>query len=196
MNLRLLGLALLLLASPALAASPAALRPTDAATASTLALASGVPSASLASLQLPPLMLTGELPSLPSDLPLDDGGGASVRSDIVPVLAILLSALVGFGTGHLIANDREGFILFLVVDIVIWAVSGVLWGVTGQGWLYGLGGVAVLISHLIQVLDVYPKVSGGARIVERARERSIVLASAAAPDPVGAVTTRTFGFAF
>jgi len=164
---------------------------------STAPLLAQDPGARPVSFHLPALALSAELPSpLPLPLPLDEGGGAgsSVSSDLAPVLAILLSAIVGFGTGHLVARDQPGFVLFLVVDLVISAVQGVFWWWVPQFW--GLGGVAFLISHIIQVLDVYPKVMGGARRVERARERSIASAVAGGPDPALPATARVFGFAF
>lgn len=127
--------------------------------------------------------------------PLDLGGALS--SDTRQVLALLLGLFVGFGTGHLVARDRGGFILFLVVDIVIWA----LWGtfhVATRGFFWGIGGVAVLISHIIQGLDAYAS-AGGESFVQAVRENTVLIADkgrdAAAP-PVALPTSRAFAFSF
>jgi len=188
MHPRLLLLSMML-TSPVMAA-PAALHLIHAGdvTPSTVPLLAQDPGAQPISFHL-------SAPALPSPLSptLDEGGGAGVRSDLAPVLAILLSALVGFGTGHLVAGDQQGFILFLLVDLVILAVDIVLLNLTP---LWGLANIAFLISHIVQVLDVYPKVMGGSRLVERARQRSIALASAFGPDPALPATTRVFGLAF
>jgi hypothetical protein len=132
MNKRVLLFALLL-ASPALASTPALhLIHFEDAAPSTAPLMAPESAALPYSFHLTPLKFDGANPSLPLPLPMpsrpDEGGGAGVSGDVIPVLAILLALFVGFGTGHLIVHDREGFILFLIVDIVIIAVFGVLVG--------------------------------------------------------------------
>jgi hypothetical protein len=114
------------------------------------------------------------------------------------VLAILLSLFIGFGLGHLLIRDRDGFILFLIVDIVIWAVTSVIgFSIFPLAGPIGLGGLAVLISHIIQVLDVYSKSFGGGKLLDRARQDALVLA----PPPGGPelalpATTRMFALSF
>src|SRR3954470_19372257 len=128
MNPRAILLALLL-ASPALASTPALhLIHFEDAAPSTVPLLAPESAALPYSFHLPALQFQGEVPSLPLPPPAmpDEGGGAGVSSDVMPLLAILLSLFVGFGTGHLVVHDRDGFILFLVVDVVLWAVGGVL----------------------------------------------------------------------
>jgi hypothetical protein len=186
MNPRLLLLAVML-ASPALASTPALhLLHAEDATPSTMPLLSPEAAALPYSLHVAAPTLNFTRADLPSHLPLpaipDEGGGAgaSVSSDVIPVLAILLALFVGFGTGHLVVHDREGFILFLIVDVVIVAVSSVLSGVffgAGFWWLgwTGIGGVAFLISHLIQVLDVYGK-AFGTKLLDRARATTMEIA--------------------
>jgi hypothetical protein len=183
MNPRVLLLAMLL-ASPALASTPALhLIHFEDAAPSTMPLMAPDAAALPYSfhVQAPKLdFARGDLPSYPQVPAIpDEGGGAGVSGDVIPVLAILLSLIVGFGTGHLVVRDREGFILFLIVDVVIVAVASVLhgffWGV-GLGWLGwgGLGSVALLISHLIQVLDVYGK-AFGTKLLDRARATTMVI---------------------
>jgi hypothetical protein len=112
------------------------------------------------------------------NFPLDDGGG--VDSDTRQVLALLLGLIVGFGTGHLVARDRDGFILFLIVDLVIVIASNVVWWAFGApwfGWGWGLGGLALLVSHIIQGLDAYAH-AGGTRLVDWTRQRTIEVAAA------------------
>jgi hypothetical protein len=193
----------MLLASPALASTPALhlIQFEDAAPSTAPLLA---PEAAVLpySFHLPALKFQGELPSLPLPLPAvpDEGGGAGVSSDVQPLLAILLSLIVGFGTGHLVVRDREGFILFLIVDVVIIALGGILTAVVTPLWFLGYGGLsglALLISHLIQVLDVYGK-AYGTKLLDRTRDSMIL----AAPPPVGpdqllqGGTSRVLRFAF
>lgn len=124
--------------------------------------------------------------------------GAGVDSETRQILALLLGLLVGFGTGHLVARDRDGFILFLIVDLAIVTVSSVFGGLVRVGLFWPLGGVALLISHVIQAIDAYGE-AGGGRLVERARESAILVAGepgGLAPGPTPAVTTRAFAFSF
>jgi hypothetical protein len=124
---------------------------------------------------------------------LDAGGG--VDSDVRQILALILGFIPGFGIGHLIAQDRDGFILFLIIDIAIYAVWGALW-FNFYGWIGPIGGIVWLVVHIIQALDAYAE-AGGGRIVERTRERAVGIASAAA-DPISApvTTTRLFALQF
>ena len=129
---------------------------------------------------------------------LDAGGGLS--SDVRQILALLLGFIPGFGIGHLIAQDRDGFILFLIIDIALYAL-GVTVGfiVNSHPFFWGLGGLVWLVVHIIQALDAYAE-AGGGRIVQRTRERAVGIASAGAEraDPFNALTTttRVLGFQF
>jgi hypothetical protein len=132
------------------------------------------------------LRFTSEAPR-----PLDDGGG--LDSDVRQILALLLGFIPGFGIGHLIAQDRDGFILFLIIDIALYVVWGVLW-FNFHGWIAPIGGIVWLVVHIIQALDAYAE-AGGGRIVERTRERAVGIASAA--DPIALPnTTRVFALQF
>ncbi len=191
----------MLLTSPALASTPALhLVHFEDAAPSTVPLLAPESAALPFSFHLPALQFQGELPSLPLPFPAvpDDGGGAGVSSDVQPLIAILLSLFIGFGLGHLIVKDRDGFILFLVVDVVIIAVGSVLYWATPLAALgyYG-GGVVLFISHLLQVLDVYGK-AYGTKLLDRTRDTMVL----AAPPPVGpdqllqGGTSRVMRFAF
>jgi hypothetical protein len=122
--------------------------------------------------QTPMLRLLQEsglgLPSAP--LALDTGGG--LRSDTKPIVALLLGLIVGFGTGHLVAGDQDGFLLFLLVDAAI-IVGGIIFeAVLGVGIFWGLG---LLVSHVIQAIDAY-QTAGGHRILKMTRERAMEFA--------------------
>ena len=108
------------------------------------------------------------LPSAP--LALDTGGG--LRSDTKPIIALLLGLIVGFGTGHLVAGDQDGFLLFLLVDVAI-IVAGVIFeAALGVGLFWGLG---LLVSHVIQAIDAY-QTAGGGRLLRMTRERAVEFA--------------------
>ncbi|HZH77187.1 MAG TPA: hypothetical protein VEY88_14250, partial [Archangium sp.] len=94
----------------------------------------------------------------------------------------------------LIARDRDGFILFLIVDAAIIVVSSVFRFAVG-GWFWGLGGVALLISHVIQGIDALGK-AGGPRLVEAARKRAVEVADVSGGRDAPPVTTRAFAFTF
>jgi hypothetical protein len=123
---------------------------------------------------------------------LDQGGGVS--SEIRQILALILGFVPGFGLGHLIARDRDGFILFLVIDIVLYVVWGAVWGGLrwGLGWL---GGIVWLVVHIIQALDAYAE-AGGERIVGVLREKAVEIATADERRVPAITTTRAFAFRF
>src|SRR6185312_16564439 len=106
--------------------------------------------------------------------------------------ALVLGLFLGFGTGHLVARDRDGFILFLVVDLAIIVVSSVFKLAVG-GWIWGLGGVALLVSHVIQGVDALGK-AGGPRIVEETRKKAVLVADVTGGRDAPLVTTRAFAF--
>lgn len=133
---------------------------------------------------------------LQDKFPLETGAG--VDSGMRPVLALLLGLLVGFGLGHLVARDRDGFILFLIVDVVIVVLASVLHVAVfsgGGGWFWGIGGLAKLISQIIQGIDAYAQ-AGGGRLVEWNREHTIEIATSESIRDTPAATFRTFGFQF
>jgi hypothetical protein len=125
-------------------------------------------------------------------LPLDTGG--AVSSGTEPVLALVLGLLVGFGTGHLIAGDSGGFILFLVIDVALIVVGSVLSALVVP-WFWGLGGLGLLASHIIQGIDAYQK-AGGGRIVEETRKRAVLVADVTGGREEPRVTTQAFAFSF
>lgn len=123
-------------------------------------------------------------------------GGAAIDAGTRPLLALLLGLIVGFGLGHLVARDREGFILFLIVDLIIVAVSSIIpWAIPGVGWFWGLGGLAKLVSNIIQGIDAYSQ-AGGGRIVEWTRERTVQIAYRGDGRDAPANTFQMAAFAF
>jgi hypothetical protein len=125
--------------------------------------------------------------------PLDSGGGVS--SDVRQILALILGFVPGFGIGHLVAHDRDGFILFLIVDIALYA----LWGALGfgftHGWVWGIGGVIWLVVHIIQALDAFSEAGGGS-LVELNREQALPIASSGGSGEGLPITTRVLQFEF
>ncbi|HYO54113.1 hypothetical protein [Archangium sp.] len=142
----------------------------------------------------PPLRLTDAMRFglMDAPLPLDTGG--AVSAEMRPILALVLGLILGFGTGHLVAGDRNGFILFLVVDLAIVVVSVILRFAVG-GWFWGLGGLALLISHVIQGIDALGK-AGGPRLVEATRQRAVEVADVSGGRDTPPITTRAFAFTF
>jgi hypothetical protein len=126
-------------------------------------------------------------------LPLDTGG-AQVQGETRQVLALLLGLLVGFGTGHLLVGDQGGFILFLIVDVAIIVVSSVFRFAFG-GWFWGLGGLGLLISHVIQGIDALGK-AGGPRVVEETRQKAVLVSDVTGGRDAPLITTRAFAFSF
>jgi len=125
-------------------------------------------------------------------LPLDTGGG--VDAEVRQGLALVLGLIVGFGTGHLVARDRDGFLLFLIVDLAIVVVSAVMRFALG-GWFWGLGGLALVISHVIQGIDALGK-AGGPRIVEATRQKAVLVSDVSGGRDSPLITTRAFALSF
>ena len=124
---------------------------------------------------------------------LDSGGGVS--SDLRQILALILGFIPGFGIGHLVAGDRDGFILFLVIDVALYVLWGVTWGVLKFGPFGYIGGVVWLVVHIIQALDAYGE-AGGPRIVQAIRERAVELADLGPGRETARPTVRAFSFSF
>lgn len=123
---------------------------------------------------------------------LDMGGG--VGSDARQILALLLGFIPGFGLGHLIARDKQGFVLFLIIDIVLYVAWWVPWVGFKLSPFGFIGGLVWLVVHIFQGLDAYAE-AGGERLIELNRERAVRIAAAPGreEDPT---TTRLFSFAF
>lgn len=144
--------------------------------------------------ETPPLRLTDamRLGLMDAPLPLDTGGG--VDAEVKQVLALVLGLFIGFGTGHLLVRDQDGFILFLIVDVAIIVASTLLRWAVG-GWFWGLGGAALLVSHVIQGIDALGK-AGGPRLVEAARQRAVEVADVSGGRDTPPITTRALAFSF
>lgn len=141
-----------------------------------------------------PLRLTDGIRFAASESPLALDRGGGLDSDLRQVLALVLGFIPGFGLGHLIARDKDGFILFLIIDIVLY----VLWGTIGRFvWapFWGIGGVVWLVVHIIQALDAYAE-AGGPRIVEIMRERAVEIAGGSRHRDAPAVTAKVFEYSF
>jgi hypothetical protein len=126
-------------------------------------------------------------------LPLDTGG-AQIQGENRQILGFLLGLIIGFGTGHLLVRDQSGFLLFLVVDVAIIVVSSVF-RIAFGGWFWGLGGLGLLISHVIQGVDVLGK-AGGPRVVEETRQRAVLVSDATGGRDSPLITTRAFALSF
>lgn len=125
---------------------------------------------------------------------LDNGGGVS--SDIRQILALILGFIPGFGLGHLVAHDKSGFILFLVIDVVLWFVGGAFWFAWHGWWLGPFGGVIWLVVHIIQALDAYGS-AGGEKLIMQTREKAVRFANSDEGSPVQpAILTRVLKFDF
>ena len=87
-----------------------------------------------------------------------------------------------------------GFILFLIVDVAI-IVGTVVLKAVFTGWIWGLGGLALLASHVIQGLDAYHS-AGGPALVESARKNAVLVSDASGGRDAPAFTSRAFAFSF
>ena len=122
------------------------------------------------------------------------GGGARLGGQTRQIAAFLLGLIVGFGTGHLLVGDQGSFILFLVVDVAIIVVSSVF-KIAFGGWFWSLGGLGLLISHVVQGVDALGK-AGGPRLVEATREKAVLVADTSGGRDAPLTTTRAFAFSF
>ena len=91
--------------------------------------------------------------------PLDAGGGAPASEE--RVIAFILGFFPGFGLGHLILDDEDGFLFYLLVDfvtlaafIIVDVMFTTIWAITVLGWI-GL--------HILQGIDAYRTAGGGRR---------------------------------
>lgn len=90
--------------------------------------------------------------------PLDDGGGAASEERVI---GFILGFFPGFGLGHLILDDEDGFLFYLLIDfvtlaafIVVDVLFPTIWAITVLGWI-GL--------HVLQGIDAYRTAGGGRR---------------------------------
>jgi hypothetical protein len=90
---------------------------------------------------------------LDTDLFPDVGGG---DMDTMHVLGFLVGLFVGFGLGHFIIGDFNTGVLFLVLELVLFAVGfggGLL--LTGSAFIfYGGGGILWLLVRIWEVVDL------------------------------------------
>lgn len=98
--------------------------------------------------------------ALQVELPALDTGGGAGGDDAL--LGFILGILPGFGLGHLVVGDDDGFLFFVIVDVAVIAAgillsalvgwSSLSWAVMVVGWI----GI-----HVMQGLDAFR--SGGGR---------------------------------
>lgn len=121
--------------------------------------------------------------------------GAAMSQETKAIVAMIVGFVVGLGIGHLIAGDKDGFVLFLIIDIVLIALQSVFWAVIPGIWYIGsLASVGLLASHIIQGLDAYGKASGEP-LIQHVRDNQIRIASAPGASEAP-MTTRTFAVSF
>jgi hypothetical protein len=125
------------------------------------------------------------------------GGGGGVDSRTRALLAGLLGFVPGFGIGHFIARDRNGFTTFLIIDIAL----VVAYSVVGFAFLpsyylfHGLAGLVWFVVHIFQGLDAYAK-AGGHRLIQLQRERTMEVAGVMGTSRLPSDSTRVLALAF
>jgi hypothetical protein len=149
-NMRALTLSLLLSAVPVTARagyqlSLAVFEGRHAPSAGLLGSTAPAPSGHL----LPYLALDGELA-----FGFDEGGGAGMTHGERQVLALILGIIPGFGLGHVVARS-PAWILWLLVDVILFVLVG--WGFWWgpYWWGGGLGGLGAAIFIVERVLEGY-----------------------------------------
>lgn len=124
--------------------------------------------------------------------PLDDGGGVS--NDNRQLLSLLLGLLIGFGVGHLIAGSRDGFVLWLIIDIAVIAAVSVLVAFLPNPIGY-LASIAFLAERIIQGIDAYQH-AGGGKLIQLQRDSEVRIASAGNDQYAPATTNKVLALAF
>jgi hypothetical protein len=119
--------------------------------------------------------------------------GAAMSQEGRSILALILGLVVGLGIGHLVAQDKDGFVLFLIVDIVLIAATVALPYILAPIWW--IPNLLLLISHVYQGIDAYGKASGSP-LIRRSIENTIQVAGLPGDRMAPAMTPRTFGFSF
>jgi hypothetical protein len=107
---------------------------------------------------------------------------------------LLIGLFVGFGIGHLIAGDRQGFILWLIIDVVaivaLIVIYTLLPGIVGL-----LATVGFVVERVIQGIDAYGS-AGGQRIVERSYDGAMFARESVERGTRFQPVVRTMSFAF
>lgn len=136
-----------------------------------------------------------------SEVPLDLGGGSGregIRSDPATrqVLAFILGFIPGFGLGHLLAGSKDGFVLFLIVDVVLLTADILICSFAPDG-ICALGWLAWVVEHVFEGYDAYTT-AGGEKVVENSVESLMHpdTAEACRATPRFAPALRTFSFEF
>lgn len=112
----------------------------------------------------PPLRLTDGIRFSHTRLPSLDHGGA-LDEGSRQTLAMTLGFLVGFGVGHLVARDSNGFALFVIVDVAL-IMGAILLDVFLHGPFAVLGIATLVASHVVQGIDAFNE-AGGAPLADR-----------------------------
>lgn len=107
-------------------------------------------------------------------LPADDGGGAGANVDpgTKRVLAFVLGFLPGFGIGHIVAGDKNGFILFLIVDIAVTTGAILLTALTPEP-IGAIVWIAWVGEHVFEGYEAY-RSAGGEKMVQRAADSLMI----------------------
>lgn len=119
--------------------------------------------------------------------------GAAMSQEGRAILALVLGLVVGFGIGHLVAQDTTGFVLFLIIDIVLIAASAILPSVFWPIWW--VPSLLLLVSHIYQGIDAYGKASG-TPLIRRSIESTIRVAGVQNQQLAPPMTPRAFSFSF
>ena len=137
----------------------------------------------------PPLRITDALRLGHAAIPRLDRGGA-LDEGSRQVFAMTMGFLVGFGVGHLIAHDPNGFALFLIIDITL-LTGAIVLDVLFEGPFAVIGIATLVVSHIVQGLDAFRQ-AGGEPIIEKDSVRSGDRSSERSLLP----TRRVLGWAF
>jgi hypothetical protein len=129
--------------------------------------------------------------------PLDTGGGArGATGDPATrqVICFILGFFPGFGIGHLLAGSRDGFVLFLIVDVAI-LTAAILLSALAPTPFYALAWVAWIIEHVFEGYDAYVT-AGGEHLVQRSVDALMYAGRAddAAPRLQPAIRAMSFAF--
>lgn len=133
---------------------------------------------------------------------LDQGGGAGralhTDAETRQVLSFILGIIPGFGIGHLLAGSHDGFVLFLIVDVVL-LTADILFCSLAPDPLCALGWVVTVVERVFEGYDAYTS-SGGARLAQRSVESLLqpgrAEACVEAPKFAPSIRVRSFAFDF
>ncbi len=96
------------------------------------------------------------VPDLRLDPALDLGGGDGMRRSDRAVLALVLGIIPGFGVGHVVA-EVDSWVIWLVVDVVVFAISGIFWFGPGPDWP---GALIWVLERVLEGVDAYHRALG------------------------------------